>query len=118
MRIQVILNRDSVHPGDDVGSHATTIDADANMPIGALLLRIQHTYLPRIAGGEATWTVTCSGPAPSPLGVVAQQWTEPRLRVSTNTRISQLFGADGARITFQYRCQENPDFVFSKLAVG
>jgi hypothetical protein len=118
MQFTVHLTRDSVPPGDDLESHSAAIEADENITIGALLQQIQNTYLPGIAGGEATWIVTCSGVGPSPLGVVAQHWSEPRLRVPVGISALQVLGTGRASIMFEYWCQQNPDLVFERIASG
>lgn len=116
MQLTVHLNRDSVHAGDDLESHASTVDCDSESSIAELIQKVKQTYLPGIAGGEATWIVTCSGSGPSPLGVVAQQWRQPRLRLPLDTSISKALGTSSPSITFEYWCQKNPQIVFDRIA--
>jgi hypothetical protein len=118
MLATIHLNRDSVHPGDDLESHASTVDADTESNIGAFLMKLRDSYLPGIAGGDATWIVTCSGKGPSPLGVLAQQWQEPRLRIPLDTPLSQSLGSGRLSITFEYWCQRDPAIVFDKISLG
>lgn len=116
MQLTVHLNRDSVHAGDDLVSHSSTIDCDSEFSIAELIQKVKQTYLPGIAGGEATWIVSCSGNGPSPLGVVAQQWSQPKLRVPPETPISQALGTSRPSITFEYWCQKNPQLIFDRIA--
>jgi len=116
--LSIRINRDSVHAGDDFESHAKTIDAGGSLSIGDFLCQLRGTYLPGIAGGEATWIVSASGPNSNPIGVVAQQWREPRLRVPLSTSLGELFGSSPPTITFEYWCQKSPELVFSCISSG
>jgi hypothetical protein len=116
MHLIVHLNRDSVHPGDDLESHASTISVDSSSTIASLLCRLKSDYLPGIAGGEATWIITSSGDGPSPLGVLAQQWREPKLRVPHTSLIGELLGTIRPSISFEYWCQKDPQLVFERIA--
>ena len=118
MELTVHLNRDSVHAGDDLGSHALSIQADSNLSIGELIAQMNRDYLPGIAGGQATWIISGSGNSPNPLGVLAQQWKEPKLRVSLSTPIGELLGNPHPNVRFEYWCQKDPELVFSLVAAG
>lgn len=118
MQLTVHLNRDSVHPGDDLQSHASTIQVEGDSTIGELLEKTKRNYLPGIAGGQSTWIVSCSAATPSPLGVLAQQWAAPKLRVPLDTPIHTLLGTTRPSVTFEYWCQKDPDLVFNRIAAG
>src|SRR5689334_7204758 len=118
MKVTVHLNRDSVHPGDDIESHASTVEVDPDAELGSLLMQLMRTYLPGIAGGKATWIVSCSGNGPSPLGVLAQQWQDSRLRIPAETSVRQALGTDRPSISFEYWCQKDPALVFSAISCG
>lgn len=118
MLLTIHLNRDSVHAGDDVESHELKVDADSESNIGDFLRELKRSYLPGIAGGEATWIVSYSGNGPSPLGVLAQQWPEPRLRMPLDAPLSQVLGHGRLSITFEYWCQKDPTMVFDRISAG
>lgn len=118
MLVIVHVNRDSVHAGDDLESHAAKVEVDSESNIGNMLKDLKSRYLPSIAGGAATWIVSCSGNGPNPLGVLAQQWPEPRLRVLLETVVAQVLGSGRLSVTFEYWCQTDPAFVFERIAAG
>jgi hypothetical protein len=118
MLAKIHLDRDSVHACDDLDSHATTVEADLKSDVGTLLKILKSTYLPEISGGLATWIVSCSGIGPTPLGVMAQQWQEPRLRVPAETSLGDLLGCGRLSITFEYWSQQDPAIVFERISAG
>jgi hypothetical protein len=118
MLVIVHIDRDSVHPGDDLESHAAKVEIDSESDIGSMLKDLQSRYLPSIAGGVATWIVSCSGDGPNPVGVLAQQWQEPRLRVPLETPITQVLGCGRLSVSFEYWCQKDPALVFEKIFAG
>lgn len=112
----VSIDRDSVHAGDDLESHAMSITLDPSATLRTLIAVIQDMdYLPRISGGKATWVVYSSG---KPLGVFAQQWSEPNLTVTPESIVDQHFGNIEPRLLFRYWCQADPDEVFSDIKAG
>jgi hypothetical protein len=118
MQLTLHLNRDSVHAGDDLESHAALIQVEADLTIAELLARLKEEYLPGISGGQATWIITSSGNVPTPVGVLAQQWREPKLRVPLRARLDELLGTTRASVSFEYWCQKDPDLVFDRIAAG
>lgn len=68
-------------------------------------------YLPGISGGKATWIICSSG---KQIGVLAQQWAEPKLVIPAEIILSQYFGDSEPRLLFRYWCQADPDHVFSQ----
>ena len=94
----VPIDRDSVHAGDDLESHAMSITLNPLATLRTLIEVIQDMdYLPRISGGKATWVVYSSG---KPLGVFAQQWSEPKLTVPPEGIVDENFGNIGSRLLF------------------
>jgi hypothetical protein len=97
-------------------SHETSIIVDATATLRALLNKVQTMgYLPSISGGEATWIICTSE---KPIGVLAQQWPEPKLTVPADSTIGEHFADTEPRLLFRYWCQKNPDQVFSHIKIG
>ncbi|WP_313325410.1 hypothetical protein [Pseudomonas qingdaonensis] len=114
--LEVAIDRDSVHAGDDLGSHATWITLDSSATLSALIEVIKDSgYLPDINGGKATWIIFSSD---KPIGVLAQQWREPKLTVPAESIVDQFFGNTKSRLLFRYWCQADPDQVFSHIKAG
>ncbi|WLI14828.1 MULTISPECIES: hypothetical protein [Pseudomonas] len=114
--LEVAIDRDSVHAGDDLESHATSITLDPSATLRALIKVIQGMgYLPGINGGKATWIICSSG---KPIGVLAQQWPEPKLTTPPESIVDQYFGNTEPRLLFRYWCQADPDQVFLQLKAG
>lgn len=112
----VPIDRDSVHAGDDLEGHAMSITLDLSATLRTLIEVIQDMdYLPRISGGKATWVVYLSG---KPLGVLAQQWPEPKLTVPPESIVEQYLEKFEPRLLFRYWCQADPDQVFSDIKAG
>ncbi|WP_080770621.1 hypothetical protein [Pseudomonas fluorescens] len=108
----VAIDRDSVHAGDDLESHAISITLDQSATLRTLIEVIQDMdYLPLISGGKATWVVYSSG---KPLGVLAQQWPEPKWVVRPESIVRNI----EPRLLFRYWCQADPDEVFSDAQAG
>ena len=116
MKVTVHQNRDSVHPGDNLESHGAYVEVDSDGKFGALSMQLMQDYLPGIAGGEATWIVSGSANSPSPLGVVAQQWTSPRLRIPAEMTVGQVLGIERPSIYFEYWSQKDPIQVFNAIS--
>jgi len=70
----VQLTRESVAAGDDAHApHAMRVTVPAGATPHEVLEEINRLrYLPRVAGGKATWVAG----DPAPLAVLAQQWPE------------------------------------------
>lgn len=112
----VAIDRDSVHAGDDLEGHTMSITLHPSATLRTLIEVIQDMdYLPRISAGKATWVIYSSG---KPLGVLAQQWPEPKLTVPPESIVDQHFENIEPRLLFRYWCQADPDQVFSDLKVG
>ncbi|WP_081024894.1 hypothetical protein [Pseudomonas amygdali] len=109
----VPIDRDSVHAGDDLEGHAMSITLDPSATLRTLIEVIQNMdYLPRISGGKATWVFYSSG---KPLGVLAQQWPEPKFTVPPESIVEQYLEKIEPRLLFRYWCQADPDQVFSDI---
>ena len=93
------IDRDSVHAGDDLESHRTSIRLDPAVTLGALFEAIQAMgYLPGLSGGKATWIICWSG---KNIGVLAQQWPAPKLTVPPESTVDQYFGNTEPRLLFR-----------------
>jgi len=111
------IDRDSVHAGDDLASHANSVKLDPTATLRTVLEAIQAMhYLPSISGDEATWIICASG---QPIGVLAQEWEAPKLVVPIESPVTQFFGEDEPILLFfRYWCQTDPHVVFSRIAAG
>ena len=106
--------RDSVCAGDDADApHARTFALQDMRSIEQAIATVNSArYLPSIAGGLATWSVT-SG---RPLAVIAQQWAAPRLLFLTGQDLQHLDCSEGMlRLHFNYHAQRDPDLVYEVL---
>ena len=109
--MNVYVSRDSVAVGDDIDApHGRTISLPDERQVDEVLSEILESgYLPKIAGGRATWSVVSN----IPLAVVAQQWTEPRLLPLIVERSEELDRQqNGLRIHFNYHAQIDPEIVY------
>ena len=112
--ISIRVDRDSVHQGDDLDSHAITVAMPAGTTVGEMLQHLREIrFLPGIAGGEATWLVDACGTC---IGVIAQQWREPQLTIESSKPVSAL--SEYPAFYFRYWCQANPDQVFACVLAG
>ncbi|WLG47337.1 hypothetical protein [Pseudomonas sp. FP1740] len=110
------IDRDSVHAGDDLESHKTSIRLDPAVTLRILFDAIQGMgYLPGISGAKATWIICSSG---KQIGVLAQQWPEPKLVIPAESIVSQYFRDTEPHLLFRYWCQADPDHVFSHIQAG
>lgn len=111
--IDIKIDRDSVHPADDFCSHEKIIQFPASGTIVEFLQLVnQPPYLPAILGDQATWIVDLLGSGESCLGVVAQQWQQPRLIIPADMPITDLIKSPGCSFFFRYWCQADPESVF------
>jgi hypothetical protein len=116
--LPIQIDRDSVHPGDDFEPHTKSITADPNVSLLSLLRSIRQSgYLPGIAEGEATWIIKSSGHG-HPIGVLAQQWSEPELLVPPERKLQEHFGQSAASLHFTYWCQASPKLILASLREG
>ncbi|MBF9069091.1 hypothetical protein [Streptacidiphilus fuscans] len=113
--MKVHLTRDSVAMGDDADApHGATRDLPAEMSAGeAITSVVKSDYLASIAGGKASWVLTCAG---SSIAVVAQQWERPRFITPQGVSLSSLAVEDGSiHWHFRYLAQRDPGVIFEEL---
>ncbi|MDR1228735.1 MAG: hypothetical protein LBK55_06920 [Azoarcus sp.] len=110
--MKIYVSRGSVAAGDDINAPNSE---SLSVPDGTGLREIvqdiaQSSYLPQIAGGQATWSVTSN----IPVAIVAQQWAEPRmLNTLKLDRPDELDRSDGVlRLYFNYHAQIDPETVY------
>ncbi|MFZ6723790.1 hypothetical protein [Undibacterium sp. Ji49W] len=114
--LQIRIDRDSVHAGDDTVSHAENIAVPANISLENLLEQIhQRNFLPSISGGKATWMIESSGAKMKTIGVLAQQWQEPCLMIDSSVEVASHFAGQQPNLFFRYLCQIDPDTARSQL---
>ncbi|MFZ6638393.1 hypothetical protein ACO0LL_01555 [Undibacterium sp. TC4M20W] len=117
--LHIRIDRDSVHAGDDTVSHAENIAVPANTSLAALLEQIRMArFLPSISGGKATWVIESSGSQIKAIGVLAQQWQEPRVMIDASVGVAQHFAGQQPNLFFRYCCQSDPDTVYTQLQVS
>jgi hypothetical protein len=110
--MKVHLTRDSVAAGDDVESHDATMQIDAADALALIEKVLAANYLPKIAGGRATWVAVSH----KPVAVCAQQWPAPRLVPWTPAACEELLHAkEGVRLHFSYLAQIDPEIVLDVL---
>ena len=110
--MKVRVDRDSVCAGDDTEPHAAVVTiADAESLEMAIRAVIAAYRLPSIAGGQATWCVSCD----VPVAVVTQQAPDPKFLpwVQFVTRCDPP--REGLTVYFSYLAQLDPDLVFDVL---
>lgn len=113
--IRIRVDRDSVCAGDDAVSHGATLCVASSCNLLELLGAAWRACpLASIAGGQATWLIDVSDPD-NCIGVMAQQWPQPKLLISAETAAVDLFMGSEPSLYFRYWCQSNPDAVFSAL---
>lgn len=111
--LTIKIDRESVHPADDIYSHEKAVEFPASGTILEFLMLVnQPPYLPGIFGDQATWIVDLHGPGENCLGVVAQQWQQPRLTIPLTTPIADLITSPQSAFFFRYWCQADPEKVF------
>lgn len=106
--MKVYVSRGSVAAGDDVDApNARLLSVpDGTEPVDIIKNIVQSGYLPSIAGGHATWSVTSH----ILLAVVAQQWSEPRMFMARQDVLDYEQGT--LRLYFNYHAQIDPETVF------
>lgn len=108
------VDRSSVAMGDDLRSHAVTMDLPERTSLGEVVASLRMKgYLPKIQGGRATWVLEIGDEA---VALIAQQWPEPKFVVSQRKTIGSY--GEGVTLRFVYRAQIDPDDLFDTLAEG
>jgi hypothetical protein len=117
--LTIRIDRDSVHAGDDLEPHMQSIAAGLDLSVGDLLQQIRSDgYLPRVAGGQATWIVRSSADSSRPIGVLAQQWPQVELLVPADLPLREHFGESAPSLYFSYWCQASPRLVLEAIRDG
>ena len=113
--MKIRLNRDSVHPGDDIYSHEKLIEISESTTLHEFLSNFRDYYpLPGIWGGQATWILKGN----RILAILAQQWKEPKYFVLRDTPISEFIDQNTKStggFNFLYWVQDDPDSVFDEI---
>ena len=107
--MKIYVSRRSVAAGDDINApNSESLSVPDETDLREIVQGIAKSgYLPRIAGGQATWSVTSN----IPVAVVAQQWAEPRMLGPFS--LDELDNRDGLlRLYFNYHDQIDPDTVY------
>jgi hypothetical protein len=90
---RIHLTRDSVAAGDDIDApHHHSISVPTSTSALSLVQSVlEQRYLPRIAGGKATWVISSH----EPFAVCAQEWASPEV-LTLPPAIEALDTEDGA----------------------
>jgi hypothetical protein len=114
--LRIWVNRDSVCAADDIETHGKVLTVPAAASALELVAAaLRACPLPRIAGGKATWLIELSGEY---IGVVAQQWTAPRLTIPPDADAGALCDGKAAVLHFRYHCQSNPERTIAAVVAG
>ncbi len=117
--IELKVDRDSVCAGDDCQSHMALLSVSAKTALTEVLNLAQKSCsLAGIAGGNATWLIDTQGYGKGCVGVVAQQWAEPKLITEQNITAGQIWNSSKGTLFFRYWCQSNPNAVFEAIKSG
>jgi hypothetical protein len=121
--IDVNLDRDSVHPGDDIFPHAETLRISSSATLIEFLHLVRQTsYLagmpPGITEGKSTWLIDGVGARTECLGVIARQWSEPALILPPETPLRDLLQIYPSGFYFRDWCQADPQIVFECILTG
>jgi hypothetical protein len=110
------VDRDSVGAADDCESHKVVFFITPQDSVLEFLEQaILVSPLAHIAGGQATWLIDTEGYGKGCIGVMAQQWSRPRLLIPESTSVTHLFGEREVAIFLRYWCQSDPEAVFEAL---
>jgi hypothetical protein len=111
----ITVDRDSVCAGDDCVSHEATFSVASSCNVLEVLAAAwQACPLARISGDKATWLIDV-GDAGNCIGVMAEQWDQPKLLIETSTSAAELFNGTKRALYFRYWCQSNPDAVLEAV---
>ncbi|MCL2310544.1 MAG: hypothetical protein FWC42_09825 [Proteobacteria bacterium] len=107
--MNIYTSCESVTAGDDIDApHSHTFSFSEKVSLKEALAEIKRCYLPAIAGGCATWTVTSN----RPVAVIAQQWAEPEILIHLPEELNALDVRNGVlRLHFNYHGQLDPQMV-------
>jgi hypothetical protein len=108
--MKLLLTRDSICAADDLESpHSLSISIADRPTLQQIVWTIRRSdYLPSISGGKASW-VACSN---VPIGVIAEQWQDPRTIWMISPGMEELDWVDGdLRVHISYLDQVDPELV-------
>lgn len=115
----VKVSRDSVSAGDDMTAHKAEFFVEKKVTLAQLIkLAIVACPLASISGGKATWVICLPKKEFRNLGVLAQEWAEPKFIVAPETNAAEYFESQEIHIDFRYWCQANPVEVFAAVNSG
>ncbi len=116
LSITVVVDRDSVAAGDDTVSHAATasVPVDSNV-IELVAAALRVCPLASISGDKATWLIDVDATC---IGVIAQQWSRPKLVVAEHTSVTDVFAGKSKTLHFRYWNLADPDAVFEAVRLG
>ena len=111
--MKITLTRESVCAADDCHApHEKRLTVPEDTMVSDLAKTIQRDYLPKIAGGQATWSLVTH----VPVAVLAQQWRKAKILFAFDDAVAKLKQADGAvRLHVNYQAQLDPDVVLEVL---
>ena len=115
----VKVSRDSVCAGDDMYAHEAKFLTKDNISLAQIIEQaIKACPLASISGGKATWVICAPEMKSKYIGVIAQEWKEPKFVVASETNAEIFFGSKEIKIDFVYWCQVNPSEVFEAVENG
>ncbi|MDE2421724.1 MAG: hypothetical protein KGO49_11170 [Gammaproteobacteria bacterium] len=120
-QLTITTDRDSVCAGDDCRSHNAEFSIKSSCTIIELLKAAWQTSpLASISGGKATWLIDISSNIGEwmCIGVMAEQWTHPRLTIPEETTVEELFKDQKLSLYFRYWCQIDPEIVYESVRLG
>ncbi len=112
--MEVHLTRHSVCAADDCDApHLRKFVILGNATYEEICLTIIRSgYLPKIFGGQATWSLA----SVLPIAVVAQQWSNPKLLINEVHDLNDLnFANNILKIHVNYHAQIDPELVYRVL---
>lgn len=114
------FDRDSVCMGDDCESHKETFEIDGNILLSLFTKSHILKRLALVSGGKATWVLRLKTNhiTYKDIAVIAQQWKASKLLVQDCRLKGLVANNEFVEIHALYRCQEDPNTVFKKLATN
>jgi len=108
--MKIHLTRDSVCAADDLHApHLYKYAIFDNATYEEICLTIiRSDYLPKISGGQATWSLA----SVLPIAVIAQQWSNPKLLNVVHDLNDLNFVNNILKIHVNYHAQIDPELVY------
>jgi hypothetical protein len=115
--MKIKIQRQEVHPAD-VSGLEKFMTAEGSATLGQFVQDIQDGhFLPHINGGAAVWVIFPDVEDKTPIGVVAQQWKNPKL-INGDIILADYFKGKNAVLRFDYYTQFDPDVIFTHVQNG